>query len=153
LLISFQQQVTPELGLNSTREKRVPSDRLRYDSQHNFSQSKLPTAATSLQYLIPHAPITPKEVFPFSSQQSLSCPTSLSGLLDNRSDMKSMSPETNAQRTREQFPTKLSPGEYAHGLGNLLLQQQISHPERLLTGLTTLFFNKKYLTQRDFSWA
>jgi hypothetical protein len=41
--------------------------------------------------------------------------------------MKSHILATNSQRTREQFPTKLSPGENAHGLDNLPLRQQISH--------------------------
>jgi hypothetical protein len=58
-------------------------------------------------------------------------------------DRKSLSRAIDAQHTREQFSTKLSLGEYAHGLDNPLPQQLISHPERLLTGLTTRLFDRK----------
>jgi hypothetical protein len=56
----------------------------------------------------------------------------------------------------EQFPTKISPGKYAHGSDNPPLQQQMSHPERLLTCLTTRLFNNitlntKYKSLANFS--
>jgi hypothetical protein len=46
--------------------------------------------------------------------------------------MKSLSPTTNAQRTKEKLPAN-------------------SHLESMLTGLTTRLFNNKSLTRRDFS--
>jgi hypothetical protein len=61
----------------------------------------------------------------------------------NRSDKKSLSPATNAQITREQFPAKLLLGDNSHGIHNPSLQKQISDQERLLTGLTTHLFNSK----------
>jgi hypothetical protein len=52
---------------------------------------------------------------------------------------------TNSQHITKQFPTKISPREYDHRLENLPLKKQISHPERLLTGLKTCLFNRKNL--------
>jgi hypothetical protein len=48
LLIYFQQQATPELGLNSTREKRVPNAKLRSNNQQNCSVQGV-IVATRLQ--------------------------------------------------------------------------------------------------------
>jgi hypothetical protein len=89
--------------------------------------------------------VPPKEVCPFSAQQSLDFPTSLPGL-QQQVDKKSQSPVTNSQHTREQFLENLSPGENAHGPDNPPLRQQISHLERMLTGLTTHLFDNKYLS-------
>jgi hypothetical protein len=42
--------------------------------------SQVPTRTNNLQSLIPHMPVPPQEVCPFSAQQSLGCPTSFLGL-------------------------------------------------------------------------
>jgi hypothetical protein len=63
----------------------------------------------------------------------------------NKLDMKSLSSKTYAQLRKEKFSEKLSPRENAQGPDNPPIQQQISHLERLLTGLKTYLFNKKSL--------
>jgi hypothetical protein len=74
-------------------------------------------------------------------------PLSFQGF-NNRPDRKSQSPVTNAQCTKEQFLAKLSPGKNAHRPYNSLLRHQISHLERMLTSLTTRFFDNKSLNWR-----
>jgi hypothetical protein len=65
----------PKMGLNSTRVKGFLT-RLGFIDNRKDSVSS-DNSTNNLQYLIPHIPIPPKEVCPFSTQQSLDCPTSL----------------------------------------------------------------------------
>jgi hypothetical protein len=83
-------------------------------------------------------------VCPFSAQQSFGCPTSLPRVTNNRSDRKSLSPVTNAQCTREQLSTKLSPGEYAHGSDNHSTTTNLS-PRETAHGLSTRLFDNETL--------
>jgi hypothetical protein len=54
-----------------------------------------------------------------------------------------------AQCTKEQFREKIPSEEYAHMHDNLLLQQQICHPERLLMGLKIRLFYIKPLDTKQ----
>jgi hypothetical protein len=151
-LIYVQQHVTPKLGLKSTREKRVPSDGIRSDNQQNFS---IQGAHCSNYPTISHSPCTchTQGSVPLLCSIVLQLPHFPSKVTSNRTNKKSLSPTTNAQHTREKILANLSPEEYAHGAEKQPLQQQISHLERLLTGLKTRLFNNKSLTQGDFSRA
>jgi hypothetical protein len=93
----------------------------------------VPTQTNSLQSLIPHMHVPPQEVCPFSSQQSLDCPTSLPGLQQQARQEVSEPCSCSLVPSGNQFPTILSPREIAHGLDNLPLQYPM--------GLTTHFFS------------
>jgi hypothetical protein len=74
-----------------------------------------------LQPLIPHMPVPPKEVCPFSAQQSLGCPTSLPGL------QQQAGPEVSEHCSCSLAPTKSIPNNSlaqrtSHGPDNPLLQ-------------------------------
>jgi hypothetical protein len=73
----------------------------------------------------------------------LATPLSFQGF-NNMSYKKYQIPITNSQWTREQFLANLSPGENSHVPEYPPLRQQISHLKRILTGLTTCLFDKKY---------
>jgi hypothetical protein len=85
--------------------------------------SQVPTQTNSLQSLIPHMPVPPQEVCPFSAQQSLGFPTSLPGLQQQVEQEFSKPCSFSLAPSGNQFPTILSPRE------------------KLLTGLTTRLFN------------
>jgi hypothetical protein len=116
-----QQWVTPELGLNSTRVKGFLT-RLMYLRQQGKTLSQVPTQTNSLQSLIPHMPVPPQEVCPFSAQQSFGCPTSFLGF-NNRPDRKSQSPVAAVWHLQEINSQQFSHLErISHGPDNLPLQ-------------------------------
>jgi hypothetical protein len=102
----------------------------------------VPSAATIPRSLIPHTLVTPKEVCLFSTQQSFDRPTSLSRVTNNRPNMKSLSPTTNAQLPTEQFSTILSAREYAPGSDNHFSIANLS-PRETTHGLSTRLLNSK----------
>jgi hypothetical protein len=76
----------------------------------------------SLQPLLPHMPVPPKEVCPFSAQQSFGCPTSLPGL------QQQARPEVSERCSRSLSPS-----------GNR--SSTIPSLREFLMGLTTRLFN------------
>jgi hypothetical protein len=111
----------------------------------------VPTDETILYSLIPHTPMTPKEVCPFFTQQCFNCPTSLPKVSNNRLDMKSLSPTTNVHHTIEQFSAILSPREYAHKIYNLFATTNLSPRETarslsLVSSIVTLIIVTQLLT-------
>jgi hypothetical protein len=133
LLIYFQQQVTPELGLKLHQGKMIPNARLRYDNQHNFSVQGAQLLQLAYNLSFPTCLSHPRKCAPSLLNSPSTAPLPFQGF-NNRPDRKSQSPVTNAQHTREQFLENLSPGENAHGPDNPL-------------------FDNKSLTWREFSWA
>jgi hypothetical protein len=77
-----QQWVTPELGLNSTGQgiPRLGKGNRKVAQVNRKDYLPGPAHTNNLQPLIPHMPVPPQEVCPFSAQQSFGCPTSLPGL-------------------------------------------------------------------------
>jgi hypothetical protein len=99
----------------------------------------------NLQSLIPHMPIPPQELCPFSSQQSLGFPTSLSGLQQQAEHEVSEPYNCSLAPLGNHFPNNsLIQREFSHGLDNPPLQYPM--------GLTTCFFSpapKLTATQTD----
>jgi hypothetical protein len=65
-------------------------------------------STNSLQPLIPHMPVSPKEVCPFSSQQSLNDPTSLPGL------QQQARLEVSEYCSCSLAPTEINPQQFSH---------------------------------------
>jgi hypothetical protein len=73
--------------------------------------SQVPTQTNSLQSLIPHMPVPPQEMCPFSSQQSFGCPISFLGLQQQARQEVSEPCSCSLAPSGKQFPTILSPRE------------------------------------------
>jgi hypothetical protein len=64
-------------------------------------------STNNLQPLIPHMPVPPKEVCPFSAQQSLGYPTSLPGL------QQQARPEVLEHYSCNLAPTEINPQQFS----------------------------------------
>jgi len=124
---SYQQWVTPELGLKSTQSKGNPRLGWDYRKLHNAIgriPSKEPTYAHRSQTLIPHMPVPPREYTPSLFHSPSTTPLPFEGF-SNRPDQQF--PDLYScywtPSKRNHFPNNLSHLErYAHMPDNLLLQ-------------------------------